>query len=135
VSILVEPVNSLRREIWKSLISMLRSYSALAGLNNDVAIKMRPANADQSDAVFFESRHATLSLIFQPATGKGTWTLREREENVERDTLKNMGIAREGSFVMGEDGSLFMKRELAELDMVAIDLVSKLVAIEHAVEG
>ena len=34
-------------EIWKSLLSMLRSYSALAGLNDGVAIKTIPAEAEQ----------------------------------------------------------------------------------------
>lgn len=117
------------------MLAMLRSYSALAGLNDGVAIKMDPEDAERFDSVFFESRHATLSLSFQPGSGNGTWTLREREGKVERGTLKKLGFERLGTFVMGEDGSLFMKQEFVELDMVAIDLVQKLVAIEHAVEG
>jgi hypothetical protein len=135
VSVDVAAVISLRWEIWKSMLSMLRSYSALAGLNDGVAIKMHPAEAEQSDSVFFDSRHATLSLSFQPATGNGTWTLREREERTERGTLKKLGFPRLGTFVMVEDGSLFMKHEFVELDMASIELVSKLVAFEHAVEG
>jgi len=118
------------------MLTMLRSYSALAGLNDGVAIKVIPAEADHSDSVFFESRHATLSLSFQPATGNGTWTLREREGGkVERGALKKLGFPRLGTFVMVEDGSLFMKQEFVELDMASIDMVAKLVAFEHAVEG
>src|SRR5450755_1641637 len=101
------------------MLSMLRSYSALAGLNDGVAIKMNPADAETSDSVFFESRHATLSLSFQPATGNGTWTLREREEKVEHGALKKLGFPRLGTFLMVEDGSLFMKQEFLELDMMS----------------
>jgi hypothetical protein len=116
------------------MLTMLRSYSALAGLNDGVAIKI-PEDAEQFDSVFCESRHATLSLSFQPETGNGTWTLQEREEKVEHGALKKHGFPQLGTFVMVEDGSLFMKQEFVELDMVAIDLVQKLVAFEHAVEG
>jgi hypothetical protein len=135
VSVEVSPVVSLRWEIWKSMLSMLRSYSALAGLNDGVAIKIDPPNGEQFDSVFFESRHVILSLSFQPGTGHGTWTLREREEKVERGSLKKLGFTRLGTFVMVEDGSLFMNQEFVELDMLAIDLVKKVVSFEHAVEG
>jgi hypothetical protein len=135
VSLDVAGVLSLRWEIWKSLLTMLRSYSALAGLNDGVAIKMDPPNGEQLDSVFFESRHVTLSLSFQPGTGNGTWTLREREAKVARGSLKKLGFPRLGTFVMVEDGSLFMKQEFVELDTLAIDLVAKVVAFEHAVEG
>jgi hypothetical protein len=135
VSVDVAAVVSLRWEIWKSMLTMLRSYSALAGLNDGVAIKVIPAEAEQSDSVFFESRHATLSLSFQPASGNGTWTLRERDGKVEHGSLKKLGFPRLGTFVMVEDGSLFMKQEFVELDMMSIDLVARLVAFEHAVEG
>jgi len=135
VSVEVAAVVSLRWEIWKSLLSMLRSYSALAGLNDGVAIKMIPAEAEQCDSVAFESRHATLSISFQPDTGNGKWTLREREGKVERGSLKKQGFARLGTYVMVEDGSLFMKQEFVELDVLAIDLVAKVVKYEHAVEG
>jgi len=135
VSVDVAAVVSLRWEIWKSLLTMLRSYSALAGLNDGVAIKVIPEEAEQSDSVFFESRHATLSLSFQPASGNGTWTLRERDGKVERGSLKKLGFQRLGTYVMVEDGSLFMNQEFVELDMLAIDLVQKVVKFEHAVEG
>ena len=134
MSVEVAAVVSLRWEIWRSMLTMLRSYSALAGLNDGVAIKI-PEDAGKFDSVFCESRHATLSLSFQPGTGNGTWTLREREGRIEHGSLKKLGFERLGTFVMVEDGSLFMKQEFVELDMVAIDLVQKLVTFEHAVEG
>lgn len=135
MSVEVAAVVSLRWEIWKSLLTMVRSYSALAGLNDGVAIKMDPPNGELLDSVSFESRHVRLSLSFQPGTGNGTWTLREREEKVEHGSLKKLGFPRLGTFVMVEDGSLFMNQEFVELDMLAIDLVKKVVAFEHAVEG
>ena len=135
MSVEVAAVVSLRWEIWKSMLTMLRSYSALAGLNDGVAIKVIPVEAEQSGSVSFNSRNATLSLSFQPETGNGTWTLREREEKVEHGTLKKHGFPQLGTFLMVEDGSLFMKQEFVELDMMSIDLVAKLVAFEHAVEG
>jgi hypothetical protein len=49
--------------------------------------------------------------------------------------LKKHGFPQLGTFLMVEDGSLFMKQEFVELDMMSIDLVAKLVAFEHAVEG
>ena len=55
------------------MLTMLRSYSALAGLNDGVAIKIAE-DAEKFDSAFFESRHATLSLSFQPGTGNGTFT-------------------------------------------------------------
>ncbi len=69
MSVEVAAVVSLRWEIWKSMLGMLRSYSALAGLNDGVAIKI-PDDAETFDSVFFESRARDIELEFPTRFGK-----------------------------------------------------------------
>lgn len=118
MTVVVAPGTRLRREIWSSLVTVLRSYTAL---HAEIAIRVRTIGG--LDIALLESKHAEVELNFRATRGSGMWH------------LKKSGVKESGSFVIQEDGALNWSGKPMELDMAAMDLVERLIAQEHRAEG
>ncbi len=125
----VGPEIRVRQEIWKSLLSVLRSYTALAQMNDGLKIAISSDAEASLDTVLLTGEHAEMVIRFRPEDGSGEWLLRERiGASSNRSAIQS-------EFAMQMDGMLRMNGALLEPDMAAIELVAKLVAWERSMEG
>jgi hypothetical protein len=100
----------VRRQVWESLVSMLRVYAHGASLNGkEFIVTGSPETAE------VKHQDSRLDLHFDPATGEAGWriTLPEREEW--------------GVFRIEEDGTLNFPAGPKPLDTAAIDWIEQLV--------
>ena len=99
----------VRRQVWESLVSMLRVYAHAASLEGkDYAI------TGSSEEVLVKHQGSVLKLHFHPRTGEASWriTQAEREEW--------------GEFRIEEDGSLNFPAGQKALDTAAIEWLEHL---------
>jgi hypothetical protein len=100
----------VRRQVWESLISMLRVYAHAAGLNGKEYVV-----AGSGETAEVKCQDSVLNLQYQPDTGEASWriTQPEREEW--------------GVFRIEEDGTLNFPAGTKPLDTAAIDWIEQLV--------
>jgi hypothetical protein len=100
----------VRRQVWESLVSMLRVYAHAASLNGREYVVT--GSAEGAEVKYQNSR---LNLHFDSATGEAGWciTQPEREEW--------------GVFCIEEDGTLKFPAGPKPLDTAAIDWIEQLV--------
>ena len=104
----VSPVE-VRRQIWESLVSMVRVYAHAASLGNDTY-----EVAATAEAVRMTTAESTLHIAYSPLSGNAQWNLRKP------------GHDAEGTFHIGEEGHLIFPEGEKELDAAAIDWVEQL---------
>lgn len=105
----------VRRQVWESLISMLRVYAHAAGLN-DVAEYVVTSSSEDATVQHLES---TLSVRLDPTTGEGHW-------RITRPTCEEWG-----EFRIEEDGNLAFPVGPKPLDQASIDWLEQLGHAEH----
>jgi hypothetical protein len=100
----------VRRQIWESLVSMLRVYAHAASLNGKEYVV-----TGSEEAAEVKYQDSVLNLDFDSATGEAGWriTQPEREEW--------------GVFRIEEDGTLNFPAGAKPLDTAAIDWIELLV--------
>ncbi len=108
----------VRREIWESLVSMLRVYAYAAGLDRG-EFTVTPL----SDAVCVEHKGCVLCLSFIPADGRAGWRL------MDLDCMKGWG-----NFQILESGKLNIYGQEKELDLAAIDWIEDLAHAARSIE-
>jgi hypothetical protein len=102
------------RQIWESLISMVKAYAHAAGLNGI------PCIVTTSPAAALVTRNrSTLTLTYSEETGAGSWRL------VHGDCEEW------GEFHIDEHGALVFPAGPKELDTAAIDWIDQLVHISN----
>jgi hypothetical protein len=100
----------VRRQVWESLVSMLRVYAHAASLNGrEYAVTSGPEEASVKHG------ECNLRLSFHPETGEGVWRIRHPE----REEL--------GEFRIEEDGTLTLPAGPKPLDAAAIEWMELLV--------
>jgi hypothetical protein len=102
----------VRRQVWDSLVSMLRVYAHAASLNGkEYVVTSSPEEA------WVKYQESALTLRFAPTTGEGCWriTQPEREEW--------------GEFRIEEDGTLNFPAGPKPLDAAAIEWIEHLVHV------
>ena len=106
-----QPISAVevRRQIWESLVSMLRVYAHAAGLNKDAY-----GVASNAEAVWVTYAESTLHIVFSPKTGEAHWS------------LEKSGRDAKGDFLIDEHGHLVFPEGRKELDQAAIDWVHQL---------
>jgi hypothetical protein len=100
----------VRRQVWESLVSMLRVYAHAASLNGKEYVVTGSATAAE-----VKQDDSLLSLHIDPATGEAGWriTQSEREEW--------------GAFCIEEDGTLNFPAGPKPLDTAAIDWIEQMI--------
>jgi hypothetical protein len=100
----------VRRQVWESLVSMLRVYAHAASLNGK-----EYAVTGSTEAAEVRSEESVLNLHFEPETGEAGWrvTQPKREEW--------------GVFRIEEDGTLNFPAGPKPLDTAAIEWIEQLV--------
>jgi hypothetical protein len=106
------PGSSLvRREVWRSLVSMLRVYAHAASLNyGEHAVSETGA-----DVVTLAHQEATLEINFHPASGMAAWILRHQGR-----------AETSGLFTMSDAGAIEFDGKEKELDRAAIEWIEEL---------
>lgn len=102
----------VRRQVWDSLVSMLRVYAHAASLNGKEYVV-----TSSSEDASVRYQESALTLRFSPGTGEGCWRVvqPEREEW--------------GEFRLEEDGTLNFPAGPKPLDAAAIDWIEHLVHV------
>jgi hypothetical protein len=100
----------VRRQIWESLVSMVRVYAHAASLNGKEFVV-----TDLSDTASVKCHDSVLGLSFDPETGEATWRVTQPE------------LETWGEFRIEEDGTLNFPAGPKPLDAAAIDWVEHLV--------
>jgi hypothetical protein len=105
------PVSAVevRRQIWESLVSMLRVYAHAAGLNQDAY-----GVASNAEAAWVTYAESTLHIQYSPKTGDAHWS------------LEKSGHDAKGDFQIDENGQVVFPEGRKELDQAAIDWVQQL---------
>jgi hypothetical protein len=111
---------SVRRQVWESLISMVRVYAHAAALNGvacDVTVS--------ADEAVVTRRDGTLTIRCSEETGEGCWRLVHSVS-----ALAGGGECEEwGEFHIDEHGVLMFPAGPKELDTAAIDWIDHLVHV------
>lgn len=97
----------VRKEIWRSLISMLRVYASLEGLGRGEAATVEESGMN---VVVVEQGGRRLTLSMEAGSGLGRWML----------------PLSAGEFTISETGSLEVDHTPRELDAAAIEWLDKL---------
>ncbi len=112
-------MSEVRRQVWESLLTMLKVYAEAASLRGArYEVKSGPNGA------CVEHQGDQLALTFSASSGSGTWHINGKER---------------GSFEIKEDGTLQFPEGPKELDVASIDWIEQLssrpsrLAVEHAV--
>jgi hypothetical protein len=100
----------VRRQVWESLVSMLRVYAHAASLN-DVAEYVVTSSSEDATVQHLES---TLGVRLDPTTGEGHWRITRPECEVW------------GKFRIEEDGNLVFPVGPKPLDQASIDWLEQL---------
>jgi hypothetical protein len=103
---------SVHRQVWESLVSMVRVYAHAAGLNGVVC----DVTASAEEAVVTR-KGATLTIRCSDETGAGCWRLVHGE------------CEEWGEFHIDEHGALMFPAGPKELDTAAIDWIDHLVHV------
>ena len=101
----------VRREVWRSLVSMLRVYAHAASLSYGEHIVTETG----ADVVTLAHQDATLEINFHPGSGMAAWILR-RPGSAETA----------GLFTLSHAGAIEFDGKEKELDQVAIEWVQQL---------
>jgi hypothetical protein len=111
---------SVRRQVWESLVSMVRVYAHAASLNGvacDVTIS--------TEAAVVTRKSGTLTIQCSEETGEGSWRLVHLVP-----ALTGSGECEEwGEFHIDEHGVLMFPAGPKELDTAAIDWIDHLVHV------
>jgi hypothetical protein len=98
----------VRAELWRSFVSLLRSYAAAASLNGlEHGVLVLTENSLQVVAV-----PGTLSVAFYQALGRGVWSIAVNSE------------LEKGTFELHLDGTVLLDDRLVDMDHAAIELIS-----------
>jgi hypothetical protein len=102
----------VRRQVWDSLVSMLRVYAHAASLNGKEYVV-----TSSSEEAWVKYQESALSLRFNSGTGEGCWRITQpgREEW--------------GEFRIEEDGTLNFPAGPKPLDAAAIEWIEHLVHV------
>jgi hypothetical protein len=107
---------SVRRQVWESLVSMVRVYAHAASMNG-VACDVTTS----AEAAVVTRQGATLTLKNSEETGAGSWRLVH---------FTGSGDCEEwGEFHIDEHGVLMFPAGPKELDIAAIDWIDHLVHV------
>lgn len=101
----------VRRQIWESLVSMLRVYAHAASLNGIVYTV-----TSSSDAAWLRCGGWELEISYSAEDGAASWQLSQPPREVRGE-----------EFRIEADGTLAFPGGLKELDLAAIEWVEKLV--------
>jgi len=100
----------VRAELWRSFVSLLKSYAAAASLNGlEHGVLVLTENSLQVAAV-----PGTLSVAFYQALGRGVWSVAVNSE------------LEKGTFELHLDGAVSLDERVVEMDHAAIELISSL---------
>jgi hypothetical protein len=102
----------VRRQVWESLVSMLRVYAHAASLNGKEYVV-----TSSSEEAWVKYQGSALSLHFTPATGEGGW-------RIIRPECEEFGV-----FRIEEDGTLNFPAGPKPLDAAAIEWIEHLVHV------
>jgi hypothetical protein len=113
------PAETVRREIWLSLVSMLRAYAHAANLHRPAEEAQFAVSAQDGSARLGCGVHR-LELDFRPESGGAHWALDPEHADSPR-----------GSFLIEENGELLFEGygfagQVKELDHAAMDWVALL---------
>ena len=102
------------RQIWESLVSMVKVYAHAAGLNGIPCVV-----TTSTDAALVARRGCTLAITCSAETGAGSWRLLHAD------------CEEWGEFRIDEHGALVFPAGPKELDTAAIDWIDQLVHVSH----
>lgn len=97
----------VRREIWRSLLSMVRVYAGLEGLRRQESAEFIEPVLDSATV---ELRGVRLELFLDIESGWGEWRV----------------AAEAGEFAISDSGLLHVERQQKELDIAAMEWLEKL---------
>jgi len=103
----------LEAELWVSLVSLLRSYAAVANLDSGDTLQFE----ETENSITASAGHAHFDMQCDLRTGAGNWQLRNRHE----------GKA-QGRFQLLGDGRIALDDKTLDLDHAAIDFAAALKA-------
>ncbi|HEX3661061.1 MAG TPA: hypothetical protein VHU89_06495 [Acidobacteriaceae bacterium] len=101
---------ALAAELWVSLVSLVRSYAGVAGLNGGAAVEVCVAET----SVSLSAGAVECTMRFEPESSTVIWTLREAEHE-----------AAAGRFELRPDGRIEQEGKAQEMDSVAIDMAAR----------
>jgi hypothetical protein len=104
----VEP--ALARELWVSLVSLVRSYAGVAGLHGGTGVEVAVA----ADSVTLNAGAVECAMRLVPESGAVAWSLRDDEREMAA-----------GRFELRPDGRIEQDGAEQEMDSVAIDMVAR----------
>jgi len=113
LSVAADPEIRARREIWGSLVSLLKVYSHAASLNGEPHLVAEVA----PDAVVVIAGWGELGLTFNPEQGTGSWRYEYPGERLSNGW---------GGWQMLSDGRLDVEGKVMEIDEAVIDWIARL---------
>jgi hypothetical protein len=128
MSLLAVPETELRMELWRSFISVLKSYAALSGVNYDCG---EAANLDDSPCAIIWStacdegrRRCGLTVLYDAQKGNGTWRVSADEEpfRVTKQTYTRLRDAFQ-PFILNLDGTVTIKGGHLDMDHAAMEML------------
>lgn len=120
MSVATPSESGLREEVWLSLVSVLRSYAALALVKDGIGITVSAAGPCEA---ILSSERAQFTIALEP-DGRGRAVIATENR-----------VTSESSFEIEEDGTLTRDGVTTELDLAAIEWVEMLVALERKAES
>jgi len=120
----------LRMELWRSFISVLRAYAAVAHIE---ANHEQASNLDDTPAIAVwsvpvsGSRNCGFAVGYDAKTGKGDWHVSTYHGTPLAISLKNLQMSRD-TFTLNPDGTVLLDGSCVDMDHAAIQMVASFTA-------